>query len=179
MMGFRSVVALSLVALLGVAPGCGVIFGYGGPQPVQINIAPEDVPDAMIFADGQKTDIKAPGVVHLHPKAEHTVEVRAADGRKGQTAITKRIRLDIVLLDILTVGIGHLVDYLSGSLYALNNAVTIPLGKYEVPPVPTNTNPPPQNTGPDTSTTNVLDTPCPICGEPRGNVSPCPHCGMD
>lgn len=21
--------------------------------------------------------------------------------------------------------------------------------------------------------------PCPICGEPRGDEDPCPHCGMD
>lgn len=21
--------------------------------------------------------------------------------------------------------------------------------------------------------------PCPVCGEPRGDETPCPHCGMD
>lgn len=26
---------------------------------------------------------------------------------------------------------------------------------------------------------SVARTPCKVCGEPRGPVSPCPHCGMD
>lgn len=24
----------------------------------------------------------------------------------------------------------------------------------------------------------LRSTPCPICGEPRGKLDPCPHCGM-
>jgi hypothetical protein len=27
--------------------------------------------------------------------------------------------------------------------------------------------------------TQARQAPCPVCGEPRGSVSPCPHCGMD
>lgn len=25
----------------------------------------------------------------------------------------------------------------------------------------------------------VNQAPCNVCGEPRGNANPCPHCGMD
>jgi hypothetical protein len=27
--------------------------------------------------------------------------------------------------------------------------------------------------------TQVRKAPCKVCGEPRGNANPCPHCGMD
>ena len=28
-------------------------------------------------------------------------------------------------------------------------------------------------------TPGINEAPCRICGEPRGNISPCPHCGME
>jgi hypothetical protein len=49
----------------------------------------------------------------------------------------------------------------------------------------TSTGPTSTGTGSMSSTTGVQGAekgnlePCAICGEPRGDQTPCPHCGMD
>ena len=166
---------LSLCAAVLVS-GCGVIRGYGNLQPVQVVTVPEG---ATLVVDGVPWDTPTPCQVMLHPKSNHHIIAKTADGKSGATTINKKIRTDVVILDgVLTLGIGLLVDYLSGSLYELQPAVAINLGA-----APPRVDPP--KTGGTTSTTTTTTVgpapdaaPCSICGEPRGDVATCPHCGM-
>ncbi len=162
------------VALVLNSSGCGLILGYGGLQPVQVTTNPEG---AELIADGVPQEQRAPTQVMLHPKTEHTITARTEDGKTGATHIGKTVRIDVVVLDaVLTLGIGLLVDYMSGSLYKLRSPVNINLGTAP-PPTAGVTATPAAGTG--TAAPAADAAPCPICNEPRGDVSPCPHCGMD
>ncbi len=168
---------LALVLLLG-APGCGLVLGYGGPQPVNVTTNPEG---AELIVDGMPHAEKAPTTVYLHPKKTHQLRARTPDGKEGATAISKTVRIDVVVLDaVLTLGIGILVDFLSGSLYRLNSPVQINLGS--APPVSAADNGGGAASGSSGAgaTGPAADAaPCPICNEPRGDVTPCPHCGLE
>lgn len=172
----RFLTTLTLCATVLVS-GCGVIRGYGKPQPVQVVTVPEG---ATLVIDGVPWATPAPCEVLLHPKSNHHIVAKTADGKSGATTINKKIRTDVVILDgVLTLGIGLLVDYLSGSLYELQPAVAINLGSAPARP----TQPAAGGTTTTTTTTNVVPAadaaPCSICGEPRGDVARCPHCGME
>jgi len=173
----RTLIVASLLALVAL-PGCGVIFGYAGPQPVKV-LTNEEGEGAIIYVDGIKTEpeVRAPGEVMIQIKGSHTVEARK-DGMMKASQVGKDIRLDIVLLDILTLGIGHLVDYLTGAMYRFDSPITLNLGRAPEP-VPTQPIQTTHPTDPSQPVEPVDLTPCPICGEPRGNETPCPHCGMD
>jgi hypothetical protein len=163
----------TVAALCLSTSGCGLIFGYGAPQPVTVVTTPEG---ASLTVDGvPHTEGLSPTTVLLHPKDDHTIAAKLPDGSAGQTHIGKILRTDVVILDgILTLGIGLLVDYLSGSLYMFKPSVQINLGKA---PPPRPASPPPSTTtsgGPAPGA-----APCAICDEPRGDVTPCPHCGME
>lgn len=162
---------LALVLLLG-APGCGLVLGYGGPQPVNVTTNPEG---AELIVDGMPHPEKAPTTVYLHPKEVHQLRARTPDGKEGATAVSKTVRIDVVVLDaVLTLGIGILVDFLSGSLYRLNSPVQINLGSAPVRTAASGA------AATDTTASAAADAaPCPICNEPRGDVSPCPHCGLE
>lgn len=167
---FRSLTVMVCVLTLSTS-GCGLILGYGGPQPVDVITTPEG---AELIVDGVAFDGgKTPTQVLLHPKSEHNIEARLPDGSRGQTYISKKIRIPVVVMDgVFTLAIGLLIDYLSGSLYEVETPIQINLGKAPPPAPPTP--PPSTSNGPATDA-----APCSICGEPRGDVTPCPHCGME
>ncbi|MGE0709763.1 MAG: hypothetical protein AB7N76_21920 [Planctomycetota bacterium] len=192
-----------LLASIVTQQGCGVIFGYGSPQEVKVfarlpngqNVDGLKIKDK----DGTVLDQVTPGPVLLHPKPEHSLTIVDERYYSAQQAVTKKIRIDVVILDALTLGIGLLVDYLSGSLYSLDSAVTINLNTKEAvekarTPTP---QPQPQPTGTGTQpkqedgiwVTHFVTgervfipknaKPCPVCGGLRGEMSPCPHCGVE
>lgn len=178
----RTLIASAVaVGCLGLTlSGCGVIFGYGGDQPVAVTTTPEG---ASVEVDGIPIkDGITPTTIYIHPKADHHVSVKMEGFATASRTLTKTIRTDVVIMDaVLTLGIGLLVDYLSGSLYRFEESVRLPMGKVQIsrpqpPPVRTNNN---GNNGGTKPKVDPNADPCTICGEPRGDASPCPHCGIE
>jgi hypothetical protein len=178
----RSLVCFALVLQTVIAPGCATIMGKSAMQEVAVTTTPEG---ARLILDGVPTEVVSPGVVEVSPREEHSVAAQLGEA-KAQRAIRKTVRIwSVVVNGILTGGIGVFVDYMTGAMYQFEPRVHLNLG-VAPPPTPTqvtNTNTNTgggTQTGNQTQTTNLLaDAPCKVCGEPRGNVSPCPHCGMD
>ncbi|RMG15040.1 MAG: hypothetical protein D6731_09265 [Planctomycetota bacterium] len=154
-------------ALLLGGPGCGIILGYGTPQPVKVVTNPEG---AKVSYNGIPFDESVtPCVLHLHPSKEYTIQAVLGE-QKGQGYVKKQIRIPVAVMDgVFTLGIGLLIDYLSGSLYSLTPSVVLNLGK----------SPPPSGSSASSGSGQKDLAPCPICGEPRGDETPCPYCGMD
>jgi hypothetical protein len=164
-MGSRTTATL-LAALLALStPGCGLLM-FSTHQAVEINTDE----GALLTIDGKKHDKPAPTTISVHRGKEHRVEAVLGDLRGG-TTLAQRLMIPVVLMDFCTLGIGLLVDYISGTLYEFEPSVRINLGKA----------PPPTVSTPTTSTTpppTVEADPCSMCGEPRGDETPCPHCGF-
>lgn len=159
-------VVLALVLALG-SPGCGVILGYAGPQPVQVTTDPTG---AAVFVGGIQQDQLSPTTVGINPKKPERIRAVLGD-LKNETSVGRELRVGVLLCDFFfSLGIGALVDYLTGAMYAPSPAVTLNLGKTPV----SNSS----STRPDDTDRSDL-TPCPLCGEPRGDETPCPHCGME
>ncbi len=178
----RSLLSLALAASFALTPsGCGTIFGMAADQDVQINSKPEG---ARIFLNGVDSGKTTNTTLELDPSREHNVYATLGDMKSGSSAIRRKVRVLIVVLDgFLTAGLGLFVDYLTGALYEFEpDRIQLNLG---IAPVSPSTQPQPQpqpqprpqpQPQPQPQPTA---SPCPICGEPRGNASPCPHCGMD
>lgn len=168
--------ALLLGACLASA-GCGVIFGYGGPQPIKVASSPEG---CIVEVDGVAVEAVTPTTITVHPKADHTISVKKKGYISANRTVTKVIRTDIVILDaVLTLGIGLLVDYMSGALYRLDESVKLNLGKVSAVAKKDPVVKPTKPTGTTKPKVDPNAEPCTICGEPRGDVSPCPHCGIE
>lgn len=124
----RLVLTPILILILLLQSGCGVIFGYGNPQPVQVLAKLPDgqfVEGLAVVNRGRPVEGTSGGTVHLHPSEEHLLSISDPRYRSTQQTIVRKIRIEIALLDALTLGIGLLVDYLSGSLYELQPDVMI------------------------------------------------------
>lgn len=168
-------IACTLAVLLAVGPGCGTIMG-GATQPVKVNTNP---PGANLIVDGMPHDELAPCELQLSAKDDHNITATTEDGKRGARHIGRTVRIGVVVLDaLLTAGIGLLVDYLTGAMYAVDSQVTINLGKMPVSaPQPAAT-----GTGTTPAPAPAVDpnaAPCPYCGAPRGDISPCPRCGIE
>lgn len=124
----RSVLTCFLALAVTLQSGCGVIFGYGNPQPVEVLAKLPDgqfVKGLAIANRGRPVEGLSGGTVFLHPDQEHLLTISDPAYRSTQQTVVRKIRLEIALLDALTLGIGLLVDYLSGSLYSLQADVMI------------------------------------------------------
>lgn len=131
---FRSLLIGALIPCLVLQSGCGVIFGYGNPQPVEVfaKLPGGETVAGLAVSDRSKIlEWKSGETVYLHPAEEHSISIEDPAYRSSQQKIVKKIRIEIALLDALTLGIGLLVDYLSGSLYSLQPDVTISIRKVE------------------------------------------------
>ena len=194
-------VLVLLAATVILAPGCGVIFGYGSPQEVKVvALGPDRAPiDGLKIADqGRILDQTTPGPVFLHPKENHSISIADERYYSGQHTVKKSVRVDVVILDALTLGIGLLVDSLSGSLYALEPQVTLNINTKEAvakaraeasKPTPSAVGKPKEPTKEDGIWVTHFVTgervfipkgskPCDVCGGLRGDMTPCPHCGV-
>ena len=130
---------------------------------------------ATIEVDGEKQKKPSPNTIYVSPDGDHYITATKEGFTTAGRQVEKQIRTLVVICDgVLTAGIGLLVDYLTGALYKLDTQVKLNLGKFvepkEVKPDPKTkpTNGKPEN-----------KKPCTVCGEARGDVSPCPHCGID
>jgi len=204
----RLALILTLIATLLLQSGCGVIFGYGNPQPVQVLAKLPDgqfVEGLAIANRGRPVEGTSGGTVYLHPAEEHLLTISDPDYRSTQQTIVRKIRIEIALLDALTLGIGLLVDYLSGSLYSIQPDVMIGVRlKSEVDALmnkaredgakPSDTGrttdpvaePEPERTDgiyvEDLGSGRKVFLPndaakCEACQGLRGTLSTCPHCG--
>ena len=70
----------------------------------------------------------APTTVSVFRGKDHRVEATLGDQR-GSTTLAQRLMIPVVLLDFCTLGIGLLIDYVSGTLYDFQPSVRINLGK--------------------------------------------------
>lgn len=162
-----SVLAVALV----LAPGCATILGKAADQEVAVSTTP---PGATLIVNGVPTSTTSPGTVMLDPKGEHSVQAVLGEAKASRT-IRKTVRIWAVVLDgILTAGIGVFVDYMTGALYQFEPQVHLNLG-VAPPPTPT----PALTSSGQQQLLPAQKAPCKVCGEPRGDVTPCPHCGMD
>ena len=165
--------ALAVTLALG-GPGCGTIFGYGTQQ-VKVVTNPAG---ANLIVNGIPSEQTAPCELPLSAKDDHNITATTEDGKRGARHIGRTVRIEIVVLDaLLTAGIGLLIDYLTGALYELDTPVTINLGK-----MPVSAAAQPAAGQPAAATpAPVVDPdadPCQYCGAPRGEVTPCPRCGI-
>lgn len=172
----KALCSLLAVALL-VAPGCATILGKAADQEVQVTTTP---PGASLIVNGVPTSSTSPGTIEIDPSGDHSVQAVLGEA-KASRAIRKTVRIWAVVVDgILTGGIGVFVDYMTGALYQFEPKVHLNLG---VAPPPSPPGPGPSQPTTTTTTTPVLQptskAPCKVCGEPRGDANPCPHCGMD
>ncbi len=189
-------VLLSLVILF--TPGCGTIFFLWLPRGVDVATTPAG---ATLTVDGVAHEKSTtPTKLGLWTGKDHVVEAVYHDQEgnvlKGTTTIGRRVRLWAILGDVLlTGGIGLLFDWLTGSMFKFEaDKVFINLGDHEKAaasvrepapapdvtprPTPASERPPilePRPVQPPAANAS----PCIICGEPRGEVSPCPSCGME
>lgn len=173
--------AVVLVLASLASPGCATILGFGADQEVMVTTTPDG---ARLIVDGIATSKTSPGTVELDPSEEHYVRAELG-AAKGQSAVRKHLRIWSILINgILTGGIGVLVDYLTGAMYSFDAKLHLNIG---VSPPPSQQPPPSQPGGgpkqPDPPPSGQPKppplAPCSTCGEPRGNKTPCPHCGMD
>lgn len=148
---------LLLLACLALLPGCGVILGYAGAQPLQVSTDP---PGAAVFVNEVAHPAVTPCTLELSPQETYFLRVVLGD-RKGHRNVHKGLRVGVAVCDgVFTLGLGLLVDYFTGALYGFEPAVGFDLTRrQDLAPAP-------------------KAAPCPICGEPRGDTTPCPHCGM-
>lgn len=171
----KALCSVLAVALL-IAPGCATILGKAADQEVDVTTTP---PGAQLIVNGVPTSATSPGKIEIDPSEDHSVQAVLGEA-KASRAIRKTVRIWAVVVDgLLTGGIGVFVDYMTGALYQFEPKVHLNLGVA----------PPPMPTGSPTSgtTTQVSpltqqstnNAPCKVCGEPRGDATPCPHCGMD
>jgi hypothetical protein len=199
----RTLLLACLAATVVLQTGCGVIFGHGSLQPVKVIArlpSGETVEGLKVKdKDGTVLDQVTPGPVMLHPKPKHSLSIDDDRYYSGQQAITKTIRTEIVILDALTLGIGLLVDYLSGSLHSLDATITIAINTKEAvakarertkkptaAPTGGTTEPKKEDgiwvthfvTGERVFIPNDAE-PCSVCGGLRGDMSSCPHCGTE
>ena len=204
----RLALILTLIATLLLQSGCGVMFGYGNPQPVQVLAKLPDgqfVEGLAIANRGRPVEGTSGGTIYLHPAEEHLITIADPAYRSTQQTIVRKIRIEIALLDALTLGIGLLVDYLSGSLYSIQPDVMIGVRpksevdalmkearKDQVKPTDTGrtadpvTEPSPQRTDgiwvEDLDSGSKVFLPndsakCGACQGLRGTLATCPHCG--
>lgn len=165
----KALCSVLAVALL-LAPGCATILGKAADQEVDVTTTP---PGATLIVDGVPTSTTSPGKIEIDPSGDHSVQAVLGEA-KASRAIRKTVRIWAVVVDgILTAGIGVFVDYMTGALYQFEPKVHLNLG-VAPPPTPV---PAPITPGQQPPATNKA--PCKVCGEPRGDVKPCPHCGMD
>lgn len=172
----QKVLCSVLAVVLTIAPGCATILGKAGNQSVDVTTTP---PGAELIVDGVPTSKTSPGQIEISPREDHSVQAVLGEA-KASRAIRKTVRIWAVVVDgLLTLGIGVFVDYMTGALYQFEPKVHLNLG-VAPPPSPT-----PSNSGGSSTHVSPLtpqpaaQTPCKVCGEPRGDVAPCPHCGMD
>lgn len=169
-MGPRTTALLAAILLTLATPGCGLIM-LTTHQPVEVVTDPEG---AELYVDGKKHDEVGPTTISVFRGQDHKLDAKLGD-KKGGTSLTQRLVIPVVLLDFCTLGVGLLIDYISGTLYDFEPSVKINLGKAPPPsaaraPVPAPAKPTPPSAD---------AAPCSLCGEPRGDESPCPHCGME
>ena len=166
-MGARAT-ALLTAALLTFSPGCGLLL-FSTHQPVEITT---HIDGAEIYLDGKLQDELTPGTISVSRKGTHRVDVKLGD-QSGGTTLTQTLMIPVGLMDFCTLGIGLLIDYITGTLYEFPLSVRVPLGK--APPPSVGTTP----TGVTPPTPSADAEPCALCGEPRGDATPCPHCGIE
>jgi hypothetical protein len=190
-------VFLSLVILF--TPGCGTIFFLFLPRGVEVATTPTG---ATLTVDGKVHEEGAtPTKLGLWTGKDHLVEAIHYDEfgnvLKGTTTIGRRVRIWAIFGNILlTGGIGIFFDWLTGSMFKFEkDKVWITLGDHEAAaasvrpsepaPAPTPARTPPSGWPPPETSETPTRRPspdaseCVVCGEPRGNVSPCPSCGME
>lgn len=193
-----------LSALVILQPGCGVIFGYGNPQPVRViarvQSTGEEIEGLKVKdKDGTVLEQTTPGPVYLHPKADHSLSIDDPRYRSTGQNIRKTTRIGIVILDALTLGIGLIVDYLSGALNQMPDHVVINMTTAEAydklqTERPKNDPRPVDNGQPDGPRDDGIwvkhfvtgervfiandAKACAVCGGQRGDMTPCPHCGV-
>jgi hypothetical protein len=168
-----SVAAVALTLVL--SPGCATILGMGSDQEIKVTTNPDG---AAVFVDGVSSGKNAPTTVALNPKDEHSLYATLGEAKSGSAAVRKKVRIWAVIVDgILTAGLGVLVDYMTGALYMFDPShIQLNLGVAPPPSPPSQVS---QGHGTQPPAQPEKLAPCPICGEPRGNAHPCPHCGMD
>jgi hypothetical protein len=150
--------ALLLALLSLAAPGCGVILGYAGAQPVQVHTNPEG---AAVYLDEVLQPQVSPCTLELDPTRSHYVRANLGE-LKGGRAVKKTLRVGIAVIDgFLTLGIGLVVDTLTGAIYRFEPEMALGLGA-----------------APTSPSQVSAAAPCPTCSEPRGDAAVCPHCGM-
>lgn len=172
----RKVLCSMLAVALLVAPGCATILGKAADQEVEVTTTP---PGATLIVNGVPTSKTSPGTIEIDPSDDHSVQAVLGEA-KASRAIRKTVRIWAVVVDgLLTGGIGVFVDYMTGALYQFEPKVHLNLGVAPPPTPPSNTGGSSTQVSPLTPQPPAANTPCKVCGEPRGNVTPCPHCGMD
>lgn len=167
----KALCSLLAVAML-VSPGCATLLGKSADQSVSVTTTP---PGANLSVNGIPTSATSPGEIEISPSGDHSVSAQLGEA-KASRAIRKTVRIwSVVVNGVLTLGLGVFVDYMTGAMYQFEEKVHLNLG---VAPPPT---PMPDAGGAQATThqQNLLQAPCKVCGEPRGNATPCPHCGMD
>lgn len=166
----RKALCSLLAVALTIAPGCATILGKAANQEVEVTTTP---PGASLIVNGVPTSSTSPGKIEIDPNGDHSVQAVLGEA-KASRAIRKTIRVWAVVVDgLLTAGIGVFVDYMTGALYQFEPKVHLNLG---VAPPPSPPGPGPSQPQPKPPTSQA---PCKVCGEPRGDATPCPHCGMD
>lgn len=138
--------------------GCGVILGHAGGQELRVTTSPAGA--AVIVNEVPNPEV-SPCLLTLSPTQTYAVRVVLGD-RKASRMVRKSLRFGVAVCDaIFTAGLGLLVDYFTGALYWFQ-----PEMNFDLTP-----RPPTTPGGPTLAA-------CPVCGEARGEASPCPHCGV-
>jgi hypothetical protein len=174
-----------LVASCAFSQGCGTIFFRFKKQPVFLTTVPEG---ASYSVDGGPwSGEKTPCKVMIQPNAEHKIALQLIqeDGTKllGSVDEPRSVRIAIIICDsLLTLGIGLLVDWLTGALFYFPNRRPEVTLQPEGGASPART---PEPAEPSVEPTPTADPAlraektqsCIICGEPRVRGKPCGSCG--
>lgn len=122
---FTRLVLCALVVTL--MPGCGTVFFLFLPRGVKVDSNP---PGATVWLDNEAQEDVTPVKVAAWPQEDHVVSATATTEQgvelKGQTTLTRGVRVGVIVLDALfTGGLGIFVDWLTGAIYHFNQSTVV------------------------------------------------------
>ncbi len=107
---------LSLTLTLAISlSGCALIFG-GSTKTITVNSSP---PGAVITTSPAMGQFTTPTAIELDRKNSYTVMARLEGYSEAQAFIRQRIRVGMMILDILAGAAWLIIDFVTGAIYDL------------------------------------------------------------
>lgn len=126
------VAVICLVVAMPFAAGCGLMFG-GTRQTIRATSSPEG---AVVVTTPSTVDYKTPTVLNLERKNSYVLTFSMPGYTSQKVEVQRKMRVGIVVLDVLSGLVGVVIDAATGAWYQLTpdvNSVTLTKTSADMP----------------------------------------------